>query len=205
VTSYVQHVPGTCSPRRPARFESSSLEFGCILRRGEQYRLGHTAGVPLCLVDFVGSVARLAWARENGCQWDSSTCAAAARGGNLEVLELVWEHSGCEGDVETCAEAARGGHLDVLRWAREQGIPWDWRTCVNAARGGHLEVLQWAREHDCPWTEGTCHAAARGGHLEVLQWAREHGCDWNASTCSGAARGGHLEAGAKTRPLLSST
>ena len=37
----------------------------------------------------------LKWARENGCQWDSRTCAAATR----------------------------GGHMEVLRWARENGCP----------------------------------------------------------------------------------
>jgi hypothetical protein len=34
----------------------------------------------------------------------------------------------------------------MLRWAREQGYPWDESTCEHAAKGGHLEVLRWARE-----------------------------------------------------------
>ena len=37
--------------------------------------------------DFVGSVERLAWAKERGCPWDESICAFAARGGLLEVLK----------------------------------------------------------------------------------------------------------------------
>jgi len=107
---------------------------------------------------------------------------------------------------ETCANAAEGGHLEVLKWARENGCPWDERTCANAAEGGHLEVLKWARENGCPWDEGrartrrgrpprgaevgarerlpvgrgrTCANAAKGGHLEVLKWARENGCPWD--------------------------
>ena len=59
----------------------------------------------------------------------------------------------------------------LLRWARENGCPWDERTCAAAAAGGKLEVLKWARENGCPWDESTCAAAAAGGHLEVLQWA----------------------------------
>ena len=61
--------------------------------------------------------------------------------------------------------------------------PWD-----EAAKGGHLEVLKWARENGCPWDVGTCACAAEGGHLEVLKWARENGCPWNEGTCACARR-----------------
>jgi hypothetical protein len=57
--------------------------------------------VPLKLTDFVGSVERLAWAKDNGCPWES----------------------------KTCAEAAAGGHLEVLQWARGNDCEWNWRTC----------------------------------------------------------------------------
>jgi hypothetical protein len=39
----------------------------------------------------------LPWARANGCPWEESTCA----------------------------NAAKGGHLKVLQWARTNGCPWD--------------------------------------------------------------------------------
>jgi hypothetical protein len=45
------------------------------------------------------------WAFENGCDWDASTCAVAAK----------------------------NGHLDVLQWAFENGCPWDASTCAAAA------------------------------------------------------------------------
>ena len=79
----------------------------------------------LKLKDFVGSVERLAWAKENGCPWDERTSAAVAK----------------------------GGHLEALRWAREHDCPWNEWTCLNAAMHGHLAVLTWAREHLCPWDE----------------------------------------------------
>ena len=60
----------------------------------------------------------------------------------------------------TCAEAAKGGHLGVLQWARANGCPWDVWTCAYAAKGGHLDVLQWARANGCPWDESTCSEAA---------------------------------------------
>jgi hypothetical protein len=40
-------------------------------------------------------------------------------------------------------------------------------------------VLKWARENGCPWDEGDVRVAAKGGHLEVLKWARENGCPWD--------------------------
>jgi len=58
-------------------------------------------------------------------------------------------------------EAAKGGHLEVLKWARENGCPWDEWTCAYAAEGGHLEVLKWARENGCPWDEDD--VRVRGG------------------------------------------
>ena len=64
----------------------------------------------------------------------------------------------------------------LLRWARDNGCPWDERTCAAVAAGGNLEVLKWARENGCPWDEETCASAARGGHLDILKWARENGC-----------------------------
>ena len=78
--------------------------------------------------------------------------------------------------------AARGGQVTVLEWAWEHGCQWADGTgiCRATAGGGHLGVLQWAREHGCPWDAGTCLAAAGGGHVGVLQWAREHGCHWVA-------------------------
>jgi hypothetical protein len=111
------------------------------------------------LVDFVGSIERLAWAKASGCPWVARTCALVAR----------------------------GGHLEVLRWVRENNCPWDTMTSAWAACRGHLEVLRWAREHDCPWDATTCRGAARTGHLEVLQWAREHGCPWNKQDCEAVA------------------
>jgi hypothetical protein len=34
---------------------------------------------------------------------------------------------------------------------------------MNATREGHLEVLKWARENGCPWDELTlCDAASKG-------------------------------------------
>ena len=99
----------------------------------------------------------------------------------VSSAELIrWaKENGCPWDSYTCSQAAEGGHLEVLRWIRTNDCPWDSYTCTWAAKGGHLEILKWAWENGCPWDSDTCAKAARGGHLEVLKWARENGCPEN--------------------------
>jgi hypothetical protein len=63
-------------------------------------------------------------------------------------------------------ERGEGGHLEMLKWARENGCPWDEQTCYSAASGGHIEVLRWARENGCPWTESARLLAASKGYVE---------------------------------------
>jgi hypothetical protein len=82
-----------------------------------------------------------------------------------------------------CIEACKRGHVSTLKWARENGCPWDSDICSNAAENGHLNCLQWARENGCPWDSDTCRNAAINGHLNCLQWARENGCPWDRRDC----------------------
>ena len=151
--------------------------------------------------NFVGSVGRMAWAKERGCPWDKDTFECIAEFWNVEVAKWAKER-GCVSELDVhpdlCYKAASGGQLEMLQWLRANGAPWDgfrWneKTCAVAAEGGHLEVLQWARANGAPWDYMTCAHAARGGHLAVLQWARANGAPWDESTCAYAAEGGHLE------------
>jgi hypothetical protein len=43
-------------------------------------RAGKSSGVPLKLSEFVGFVARLAWAKANGCPWGVVTCELGISG-----------------------------------------------------------------------------------------------------------------------------
>ena len=189
----VKHVLERLEPIDCAMLAQVGKPWLAVVVANNLPRAGKSVGLPLKLVDFVGSEKRLAWAKSNGCPWTERTCAFVAAGGQLGVLSWARDH-GCpwhmrrphdaaEPDVSvgTCASAALNGHLEVLRWARENGCPWNMWTCARAAEGGHLEVLQWAREHGCPWGR-TCTSAARGGHLIVLAWARQNGCPCNETT-----------------------
>jgi len=63
-----------------------------------------------------------------------------------------------------------------LKYAHENGCPWDEYTCREAAKNGHLECLKYAHENGCPWDKITCGEAAQEGHLECLKYAHENGC-----------------------------
>ena len=52
----------------------------------------------------------------------------------------------------TCYAAAMYGHFEVLKWARENGCPWNWRRCARAvAEGGHLDAQKWMRANGVLW------------------------------------------------------
>ena len=39
--------------------------------------------------------------------------------------------------------------------------------------------MKYAHENGCPWNEETCSEAAKNDHLECLEYARENGCPWD--------------------------
>jgi hypothetical protein len=147
--------------------------------------------------------------RFNACWWKERRAMSLKyvqekmKEGRMDLIEYcggkrmreVFQLSSEQGLDDVCMYAARGGHLKVLRWARENGCPWDHLTCAYAAGRGHLEILQWARGNGCSWNEWTCGFAASNGHLEVLKWLRREKdpCPWNEWTCAHAAKGGHLK------------
>jgi hypothetical protein len=66
------------------------------------------------------------------------------------------------------------GHLEVLKWARENGCPWDYRVCTHAAANGQLTVLKWAIENGCEWYPHICeYAAEQNKQTETLKWIRD--------------------------------
>jgi len=110
----------------------------------------------------------------------------------LESLKYAHEN-GCPWNERTCEVAAEAGHLECLKYAHENGCPWDERACFEAAQYGHLDCLKYLHENGCTWDERTCGVAAYGGYLECLQYAHENGCPWFEGTCVEAAAGLELD------------
>jgi hypothetical protein len=147
-----------------------------------------------------GRLKTLRWLRKKGFWWNSATCAAAAKGGHVEVL--AWARNyyiPCAWDESACVRAAEQGHLEVLQWLRSQDppCPWNKTACFRAVGQGHLEVLQWLRSQDppCPWDETVCLQAVFSERLDILQWLRSQDppCPWSKDVCTEAARIGHLD------------
>jgi hypothetical protein len=63
-----------------------------------------------------------------------------------------------------------------LKYAHENGCPWDEWTCWYAAENEQLECLKYARENGCHWDKRTCDSAAAKGHLECLKYACARKC-----------------------------
>lgn len=53
---------------------------------------------------------------------------------------------------------------------------WTVSTTVWAAMNGHLDCLKYAHENGCPWDSQTTALAAEYGHLDCLEYARKNGC-----------------------------
>ena len=69
--------------------------------------------------------------------------------------------------------AAKLGRLTVLKNLLQRGHLDKTYICRCAAWGGHLETLKWARENGCPWNIEAVRAnATNGSHLEMLEWLR---------------------------------
>ena len=90
-------------------------------------------------------------------------------------------------------DAAKNGNLNCLKYAHENGCPWNKDTCHYASQNGHLNCLKYAHENSCSWNEKTCRRAAYNGHLDCLKYAHENGCKWNKNTREYAAKNGHLD------------
>jgi hypothetical protein len=50
-----------------------------------------------------------------------------------------------------CVYAVSWGHLDCLKYAHENGAPWDERICAQASKNGHIDCLRYAFIRGAPW------------------------------------------------------
>ena len=80
----------------------------------------------------------------------------------------------CFKTYNSCYYAAKNGHLQCLRYAHENGCPWDEWTCSAAAENGQLECLRYAHENGCPVDENTFHEAVKNKRFECLKYLIAH-------------------------------
>lgn len=119
--SVLQVIPEPTAPVLPARpsagLSSGGPSFLSLVLGKQLVSMGPDLRLQLPALIVLNSLSQ--WLRTKGCDWDSETCAAAAR----------------------------SGHFDVLSWAATNGCPWGATTCAAAAGRGDLPMLQWLRAH----------------------------------------------------------
>ena len=84
--------------------------------------------------------------------------AVDATGRDIEKLNTSTE----------CRDAAKLGWLSTLKNRLRRGILHKPSVCTSAAEFGHLEIVKWARENGCPWDWHT--RAWADIHVDVPEW-----------------------------------
>nr|WIL04216.1 ankyrin repeat-containing protein [Cedratvirus lena]WIL04841.1 ankyrin repeat-containing protein [Cedratvirus duvanny] len=202
---FLSYLDEVCSEGREPEIKPSEELFSLSLKGGYLYLLIYCkefAPKDLCiLATRHGHLHILQWAREAGYDYDRKVSHVAAQFGHKHILNHLKE----DWSASTCAFAARGGQLETLRYLISQGCDWGSGTCTLAARGGHLEVLQWAESQGClfstdifeqavtsrscnvqvlsylqtkglTWRQNTLECAVKSSSLAILQWLKEQGC-----------------------------
>jgi hypothetical protein len=85
-----------------------------------------------------------------------------------------WSEKRCHKLSFPCESAAMQGKLEDLKQARSVGFRWG-NTYMWAAYCGHLEVLRWASENGCPWdTQARIEANNwHSSNVELMTWLDE--------------------------------
>ena len=110
---------------------------------------------------------------DNGGQYDESTFQAAARKGNIDLMQWLLDH-GCPWDEWCCHVAAQEGNVKALEWLRCKGCPWSVWTAEHACITGHLDVIKWMHHNDfVGWNTNIAAQAAYAGHLDILRFLHE--------------------------------
>ncbi len=217
LTSLRRRAAGTVLPYTHViqRYDSAALlEWLCATQRV----LLHARVMDVCM--FAAEHNRrdtLRWLRERRVRWDEFTCAAAANGGHLALLQWLREpHQNAPWDSMTCERAACGAHRHVLQWLYTCVEYRDhWRASSVAesiVQHGSVALLQWFMEVLAPRADMKTTSqrlflvAAHHGHVQVLEWLLARGydyecdCNYNCecnydepSICKQAAAGGHLQ------------
>lgn len=137
----------------------------------------------------------LKFLHENDCLFTPNAPIAAARVGNIDMLQYCLDHGVKRTgyfkkfDYLLCTEAAGSGHLQMLQYLHEHGFQLTDSVTQTAALQNQVETLKYALDHGCTFSTGL--SSCDFGVLQVLQ---QRGLDWKPYACSFAAQKGNLQA-----------
>ncbi|KAL4113574.1 hypothetical protein QTP88_017181 [Uroleucon formosanum] len=148
-------------------------------------KIAHELGFPLHMTDDeLGVNIRNCWDIECSIiPWKRGIPSKAAYYGNLTCLKYAHQQ-GIPWDISTCTAATLGEKYDCLKYAVENGCPLNESGPINQALGkGNLLFLKYLHEQGCPWSAVTSKYAIWGRNLKCLEYIHANGCPWSESTC----------------------
>ena len=143
-------------------------------------------------------------------------------GGRLDGLKLLRQHGFAWGDLLESSRADTEEARELLKWAKENGCPFNHHSYMDAIRAqvypnlewllsngiphesnvinyaaelGSLEALELLGEYESPlnWKTTVPCDATRTKNIEALKWLRDKGCPWDEWVFHAAADGTDLE------------
>jgi hypothetical protein len=129
------------------------------------------------------------------CPWDASISAVLARRGKLELLRWAIEQ-GCPFDEHAILiSAASSGSIETTAWVKQlPNVEVNDYAMTAAAGQGHTAMCEYLHAEQCPWDEQACEFAAEHCYENTLRWLHENGCPRNAEEiCRAAAAGCSVE------------
>jgi len=82
--------------------------------------------------------------------------------------------------------------LGTLKEIRAAGLlQWDESFLAMVSTLGEADIVKYAHENGCPWNEWTPAGAAKRGYLNIVKYAHENGCPWDIDTLDSAVLNGH--------------
>ena len=147
-----------------------------------------------------GNYECLKYAYENGCPWNTNKmCKYAVKnrsiyGKNYALYKIrpedhkiiLNENMSLSKYISPWGKYTiinKSQKIDCLKYAHENGCPWNEEICMFAALHNYLDCLRYAHENGCPWNEQVCAYAALHNSLDCLRYAHENGCPWDSKTC----------------------
>ena len=88
-----------------------------------------------------GHLDCLKYAHENGCPWKYANIHAQMQHTMaIQIALSMLMRMAVRGMKDTCADAAYKGHLDCLKYAHENGCPWDERNMLRCSIQGAFRL-----------------------------------------------------------------
>ena len=96
-----------------------------------------------------------------------------------------------------CLDIAECGTWEMLRWALDEGCPWEPKASYEFAKKGDVEGLdgahRYCRRKKWEFCAKFMWEAAEHGHQNVVQWGVDHGFELSARMLSCAANHGQID------------